>query len=381
MIFSLPFLIFSQLFACKGCQENDIIDQGKLQNEDPGFTNHWGRWLDMTITRDGNPAVVYYDSTQGGIGIAYGSLENGEISWTHEEVDGYPNEQGLDEGDRGLYASIEITADNTIWVSYYDVGLKNLRYATKGPDDTEWTKAIADSGSGSSSDMGLFTDMALDAQGNPIVVHYDQVRKDLRVAHWDGTTFNSEVIDEGEDFVSSDELIAENTGKFASIAYADGVEYISYYDEAAGDLRLAIGTSGSYSLETIDTEGDVGQWTSLTIFNETIYIAYHDVSNDQLKLAQGRTGSFTTEVVEQGNAIGADSEILVNDNGIYIAYHDGYNNDIKLASFTNDAWSIDTLGGTETALGFHNELIELNGNIYAACYNFTDNNVWFDQIP
>ena len=89
MLFTLPFLIFSQFLACKGCQENEIIDQGKLQNEDPGFTNHWGRWLDMTITKYGNPAVVYYDSTQGGIGIAYGSLENGEISWTHEEVDGY----------------------------------------------------------------------------------------------------------------------------------------------------------------------------------------------------------------------------------------------------------------------------------------------------
>ena len=62
MLFTFPFILFSQLFACKGCQENEIIDQGKLQNE-TGFINDWGRWLDMTITRDGNPAVVYYDTT------------------------------------------------------------------------------------------------------------------------------------------------------------------------------------------------------------------------------------------------------------------------------------------------------------------------------
>jgi hypothetical protein len=380
MLFTFPFILFSQLFACKGCQENEIIDQGKLQNE-TGFINDWGRWLDMTITRDGNPAVVYYDTTQGGIGIAIGTISGDSVSWAHEEIDGYPNEQGLDEGDRGLYASLEITQDDTIWVSYYDVGLKNLRYATRNSDETEWTKAIADSGSGSNADLGLYTDMTLDAEENPIIVHYDQHKKDLLIVHSDGSEFTSEIIDEGEDYVTESEFIEDDTGKFASIHTDNGVEYISYYDSAAGDLRLAWGTTGNYTLETIDSDGNVGQWTSLYIYNNTIYIAYHDVTNDQLKLAQGRPGNFTIEVIEQGNAIGADSELLVNENGIYIAYHDGYNNDIKMAAFNDGAWNISTLGGTETALGFHNELIDIDGTIFTACYNFTDNNVWFEQLP
>ena len=374
-------LLLSQFFACKGCQENQIIDQGKLQDTADVFSNDWGRWLDMTTINDG-PAVVYYDTTRGAIGLATGTVSGSDVLWNHEEIDGYPNEQGLDEGDRGLFASIEVDSSGTIWVAYYDAGLKNLRYATKSAEATEWTRAVADSGTGGSPDVGLFADLALDDNGYPVVAHYDQSRNTLRVSHWDGSAFSSEVVDEGES-VSVDETttIDANVGKFPSVTIFNGTEYISYYDVASGSLKLATGTSGNYAIEVVDDSVNAGQWTSIQMHNETIYITFHDVENNQLKIASGLPGSFAIETIDQGEAIGADTELLITSTAMYVAYHDGYNNDIKLATKTGDGdWNISTLDGADHALGFHNELIDINGAIYAACYNFTDQTVWFQQV-
>ena len=378
-MFSL--LLVSPFFACKGCQENQILDQGKLQDTADVFSNDWGRWLDMTTLNDA-PAVVYYDTTRGALGLATGTISGSDVFWSHQEIDGYPNEQGLDEGDRGLYASIEIDSTDTIWVAYYDVGLKNLRYATKSSDSTEWTRAVADSGTGNSPNVGLFADLTLDDNEYPVIAHYDEARNTLRVSHWDGSAFSSEIVDEGES-VSVDEstTIDADVGKFPSIAIFNGTEYISYYDVASGSLKLATGTTGNYSIEVIDDTVNAGQWPSIQLYNETIYVTYHDVENNQLKIAYGLPGSFTIETIDQGEALGADTELLITSAAMYVAYHDGYNNDIKLATKTGeDDWTVATLDGAEDALGFHNELIELNGVVYAACYNYTEQTVWFQQI-
>ena len=70
------------------------------------------------------------------------------MEWSHEGVDGSAEDEGLDVGDRGEYVSMTISADGTIWMSYYDANNRNLRYATRGAQDTEWTTNSADGGGG-----------------------------------------------------------------------------------------------------------------------------------------------------------------------------------------------------------------------------------------
>ena len=78
--------------------------------------------------------------------------------------------------------------------------------------------------------------------------------------------------------------------------------------------------------------------------------------------------------------IGADTALLNTDTGLLVAYQDAFNNDIKLASQNNSSWDIETLDGAEAALGFHNTLVEIDGTVYAACYNYTTEKVWFSNI-
>ena len=363
--------------ACKGCQETKVngVDTGAIEE----FSNNWGKWLGMT-SYDGQPLIAYYDTTHGALGMATGTITDSGVNWTHEEIDGYPNEQGLDEGDRGAYTSIGVNENGTIWIAYYDSSLKTLRYATRESSETEWTVGVADTGGGGTPDAGLFTDMALDNQGNPVIVHYDQFRGELRVAHWDGTGFSGEVVDSGDDSESDGEPVSSNTGKFASIVIEEGFEYISYYDVAAGNLMLAKGIAGGYSTEIIDAEGDVGQWTSMTVVGGIVHIAYQDITNEAVKLASGSPGSWTNQIVDQGKLIGADTELFNTDAGLKVLYQDSYNNDIRFAEENGTTWNTSTLDGVDNALGFHNELVSIDGTLYAACYNFTTEKVWFSSI-
>ena len=67
-------LMFLSLLACQSCQENQLVQNDKIQNdtglEDAGFTNDWGSWLAMEILSDGTPVIGYYDKTEGGLGVA-----------------------------------------------------------------------------------------------------------------------------------------------------------------------------------------------------------------------------------------------------------------------------------------------------------------------
>ena len=379
-MFALWILTLGQFIACKGCQETKVqgIDTGAVEE----FSNNWGKWLDMDQTPNGEPVIAYYDVTHGAIGLATGTINSGAVSWSHQEIDGYPNEQGLDQGDRGAYASVAVDNAGTTWVAYYDASLKTLRYGMRADGASEWTLGVADNGSGGSPDAGLFSDIALDSQGYPVVAHYDQGSGALRVAHWDGTAFSGQVVDVGEDSEDESGTLPSNTGKFASIAIVDGFEYIAYYDAAGANLMLASGLPGNYAVEVVDADGDVGRWTSIAVVDGIVHIAYQDVTGEAVKVASGSPGSWTRTVVDGGKMVGADTAILGSTNGLVVAYQDSYNNDILIATQNGDSWNTQTLGGVDGdgALGFHNELVEVNGTVYAATYNFTTETVWFSSI-
>ena len=388
----LALFLLPNLIACNSCScSNGETNLNELPVEtEVEFTNSWGKWLDMTHCSTGEPVIAYYDVTQGGLGLAIGTLDGSEIKWSHQGIDGYPNEQGLDEGDRGHYASIAVDASDRIWISYYDSSLKYLRFATKAREDEEWTLGMADAGSGASGHAGLWSSITLDGEGEPIIAHYDVNAASLRVAHSNGSGgFSAEVVDEGEDYdpnagdtgAEGGEVVPANVGEYAAITFNNGVEYIAYYDRANGNLKLAWGTAGNYSIEAVDSEGDVGQWPSIIVNDGSVHITYHDISNDQLKIASGQPGAWNIEVIDKGEAIGADSDLIATSSGLQVAYHDAYNNDIKLATQNSDGtWNTQTLAGVDGALGFHNALVEIGGSVYAASYNFGEEVVWFSAV-
>ena len=366
-----------------GCSENRVVGNGPTQVEDPNsgdapLTDDWGAWLSMAANAQGAPVVSYYNRTQGALGVATaGWTDDSELFWVHEQVDGYADESGFDSANRGLYTSLAIAADGTHWVVYQDVQNEALRYATRAADQTEWTTGLADT----ESEAGFHASLALNAAGQPIAAHYAQGDGALRVTRWNGSVFEGEVVDEGvPPSADTGETPDADVGKYASIAVADSIEYIAYYDAANGDLKLAWGTAGNHSIEVVDAEGDVGAWPDVLVVGDTLFIAYHDQTNGDLKLAMGAPGAFEIEVVDSGDHVGADTHLWKAGDGVQIAYFDGFNNDMKQAYVSGDAWQTRTLTDEPGALGFHNEVIVTDGQTWGACYDYTNHTLWFQSL-
>ena len=51
-----------------------------------------------------------------------------------------------------------------------------------------------------------------------------------------------------------------------------------------------------------------------------------------------------------------------------------------MARFTDGEWATQKVTGDDGALGFHNELINIDGRHYGACYNYTTGKIWFASV-
>jgi len=377
-------LACSTLLAGCGCRDENLNVRPDIPEEDP---NDVGQWLSMDLMSDGSPAVSYYDNSKGALGFAVGVFDDaGDIAWRTEQVDGFPADNGLDPGDRGLYTSLAVDGQNQAWISYYDASNGSLRYAQRSAEG-EWETGIAGTGSGPTSDVGWFSSLALNSADEPVIAFYDVLDAQLRISYFNGGGFSSEVVDDG-----SADTPAESdpdVGRYSRLMIHEGTEYIAYYDAAQGNLKLATGSSGAWNIELVDDgsdelgSGDVGAWPDLAMVGGELLIAYQDIGNGDLRLARGSTGSsWTVKIVDNGTEVGADARMFVNGGSPGVYYFDGYNNDLKLAvedSDSENGWKTETLAGEGAALGFHIDTVTDGSKRYVACYDFTNRNIWFDR--
>jgi hypothetical protein len=377
-----PLLLAGLLVSCSDSgvsKVEEVKEEGDEGPPDGPFSTDWGQWLSMASSPSGQPAITFYDRDRGGIGFALGDVTDGDVTWAFEGVDGYPGTSGLDPGDRGTYTSLAFAPDGTAWATYYDLGAKVLRYGKRHPTLGAWVTGVADRGEGSSQDAGLFSSIAIGADGNPVVAHHDRAKGTLRVARWNGTEFVGGVFDRGEGFVADTGTEEEdkdaNVGQFVRLRIVDGIEYMAYYDAANGDLKFSAGTS----IEVVDSEGDVGQWPDFHVVDGKIHIVYQDGGNQQLKYAVGTPGDWSVSVIDDKPYTGADTALFFNGENPRVAYFEGRANDMKLAKLSASVWS-SAVVAAEGAVGFHNEVVQIDGKTYVACYNYTKRDVYFAEI-
>lgn len=381
--------------ACRNKGEDDPGTTGTGDGGTTGTTTEpwdrdWGQWLSMGVMADGRPAVLSYDRTKGGALFSIADTSTNPVTWTREEVDGYTNESGRDVGDRGTFTSMAVASDGTVWAAFHDRELLSLRWARRDPATGLWESGSADGGGEPNGDAGFYTSLALTSSQEPVVVHHDETMGSLRVSRWSGSSFSSSVLDAGEATTDgSGATVAADVGEYAEILIQDGVEYVAYYDRAQGNLKLAWGTGGSYTVEVVDdgggsrhTEGggDVGQWPSLMVHDGKLWIAYQDVGNQDLKLAWGTPGSWQFAILDDGEYKGADTFLFLNGSQPAVLYFDGSGNDLRVATAVGSEWTREKLAGDEGALGFHNAAVTAGGNTWVASYDYTAREVWFRKL-
>lgn len=109
--------------------------------------------------------------------------------------------------------------------------------------------------------------------------------------------------------------------------------HISYYDSSAKDLKYAFKDSGGWSIETVDSEGNVGTYTSLQLDSQgNPCISYHE-KDFRVKLACKVAGTWKIQVVQEGWRIGSYTSLALDENDLpRISFYNGNSYDLYYAA-------------------------------------------------
>ncbi len=126
---------------------------------------------------------------------------------------------------------------------------------------------------------------------------------------------------------SLDSISGGDTGQHTSITIgADGLPVISYYDVTNQELRVArcanVDCSGSPTLNTVDSAGNVGMFSSIIIGTDGLpVISYFDATNGHLKVAHcedASCNSATLTAVATNPTSGQYTSIIIAGDGLPI---------------------------------------------------------------
>jgi hypothetical protein len=172
--------------------------------------------------------------------------------------------------------------------------------------------------------------------------------------------------------------LVEGTGLFVN-ARRDASDQLLlvYYDRMQGDLKLATQSGGSWTpsfLDGNDPTTDVGQFATAALAADgTLHVAYVDAVNDQLLYKQvpaGGTPPMTPEVVDDGmrpdgpHSVGAGANLVLDASGTpRVVYQDQHASDLELAQ-RSGAWMHQDLMTGIPGYGFYPHQVIADGKLY-----------------
>ncbi len=292
-----------------------------------------------TLTMDASPNLRFSKDTNPSFPTC-----DGDATWGCEAIQSTNSV--------GTYNSFAFDPAGRPWLSYYDSTNSALRYAKysgsggTGCANTQWTCAAMET----TNTKGQHSSLAFAGDGTPWVAFRDNTAGTLRVAQevsasgsclsTGGTAlWNCSAIDNG------------STGQYTSIAFSKSdVPWIAYYDNTNFRLRMAqyvglngtgCGLSTAWTCTTVDATVTAGQFSNLSFDSSgTPWISYYDSANGQLRVAQyvGAGGSGCTSSLWQCTSVdaaGASSTSMSMDtNGKpWITYYDGTNTALDVAKY------------------------------------------------
>jgi len=240
----------------------------------PDVTNNVGQYNSLKLDTGGNPVVSYFDASLFDLRLLHCGNPTCTSGNTTTSADSSQTTS------TGLYSSLALDASGKPIVSYFEVPHDQLKVLhCNNPSCSSYGATFADPG----SILGLYTSIALDASGFPVVSYFDQTNGDLKVVHCGNATCTS-----GNTIVSPD--TAGEVGQYTSIALdTSGFPVVSYYNQQSGDLKVlhcgdATCSSGN-TIRSPDTGGDVGKYTSIKLDTSgKPAVSYYDATGGNLRV-------------------------------------------------------------------------------------------------
>jgi hypothetical protein len=307
-------------------------------------------------------------------------------------------------GDTGQYVSLAVDAYDYPHLAYVvSEGSKNeVRYARW--DGLRWlSEAVVQD-----TEVGEYLSLALNADGQPHIVYYHRSTSSLNYAQrisgqWDivpivtgpaPITHPSLVLDPISglahfvyfnnatgrlrharqrwlaSWAYTDVDESSNAGEYASLAYsADGSRLgVSYYDRLNGALKYALWdpAAHTWSVQTVDSEGDAGVATSLA-FDELNqpHISYIETESRTLKHAQQQGDTWIMRAVDSP-VENASSLVLGENAQPIIAYAQ---NGARVARLQEDGWQRELVDETVSVHQWISQARDTQGREHLAYYD------------
>lgn len=280
-------------------------------------------------------------------------------SWHTELVDTIPQHEV------GQFSSMAIDQQGNFHIAYIDQTQKVLRYAYRGRLDKKWFSLEVGPGEGACS-------LAVDAAGRPHIAYISQFNGGLRYATWDGKKWHFQLIDgERIEFFTSIQLDSQGHPK---ISY-----YHRLYPDGSYALRLkyAYFDGSTWFIQTVDQRFGTGKFNSLALdASGNPHIAYSDTDTLGLRYAHwdGSHWLFASPDSAQlnGGTVGWADSIAVDSAGNpHIAYLDPSHRRLKYAHKHGDTWereSVEHIVGKADAVDRVSLKLDTHGHPHIAYY-------------
>lgn len=254
-----------------------------------------GSFSSLVLTPENLPRISYRDETEGKLKLA--SYDG--TSWHTEILD--------PDGNNGMGSSLALDPNGYLYVSYTRAGTYDLRFLTSTP-----TGSVAETVTmGLGQNVSFSTSLALDPQGTPFITYYDSLLGDLMVAYRDPliAQWISFPVDDSEDDV----------GRFSSlIVDSYGSLHLCYQNDTRGELWYAKydPSRNSWTRELVDSQGSSGAYCHIAIsFRENPVISYFEEANGDLMVALKSYDRWQVYRYDTAGITGLWTSIAVNSQG------------------------------------------------------------------
>jgi hypothetical protein len=162
---------WSHIEIDKGC---DYDPGAKICKPDQDSTGNTGYYSSIAFNTERAPVISYYDADK-----KFLMLATWNPSTMNFDTKIFPDPVQISGNDLGKYSSLAFDTRNAnhMYLSYYDATTDSLKYYTNNPADSFDRVASG----------GLFSTLALDAEGMPHIVYYDATKNEIRYAVVGGT--------------------------------------------------------------------------------------------------------------------------------------------------------------------------------------------------
>jgi len=242
----------------------------------------------------------------------------------------------------GVDSALALDSNNNPRIAYNDE-YNSLKYTWCDADCQDSTNWHVETVEGCCN-VGGGLSLALDSNDNPHISYYDDANGDLEYAYYDGT-WHLETVD-----------IDGDVGSYYTALALDNTNcpHISYRDYTSSDLKYAF-FDGVWNIEIVDGTGAVGAYNSLALdSNNNPHISYFDITNQDLKYAY-YDGAWHVEIVDSNGDTGRNTSLALDSNNYpRISYRGSHQ--LQYACYDGSAWHIESIGdlnSEETAIALN----------------------------